>query len=113
MSNWHQSLSIGTARFGLGYGLFSESNRINDEQLAKIFSVAKQYGVKHVDTSIMYGEAEARLGSLHLQDMRITSKVWAPTKRKETQEIDFFLQIEKTLKRLKASKIYAVLVQRS
>ena len=35
---------MGTARFGLGYGLFSESNRINDEQLAKIFSVAKQYG---------------------------------------------------------------------
>jgi aryl-alcohol dehydrogenase-like predicted oxidoreductase len=103
-------LSIGTARFGVGYGLFSESSRINDEQLAEIFSVAKQHGVKHVDTSIMYGDAEARLGSLHLQNMLITSKVWAPTTREEAQKIDFFLQIEKTLKRLKANKIHAVLI---
>ena len=45
----------------------------------------------------MYGEAETRLGSLHLQDMLITSKVWAPTKEKKVKK-DFFLQIEKTLK---------------
>ena len=110
MGNWYQSLSIGTARFGVGYGLFSESSRISDEQLAKIFSVAKQHGVKHIDTSTMYGDAEARLGSLHLKNMQITSKVWAPTTREETQKIDFLFQIEKTLKRLKASEIHAVLI---
>ena len=92
------------------YGLFSESTRINDEQLAKIFSVAKQHGIKHVDTSVMYGDAETRLGGLHLQNMRVTSKVWAPTTREETQKIDFFFQIEKTLKRLKVRKIHAVLI---
>ena len=55
---------LGTAQFGLDYGISNSGGKINDEDLIKTLVCAKQYGVRYLDTANVYGDAENRIGEM-------------------------------------------------
>ena len=56
-----QSLVLGTAQWGNPYGVTNTQGRLTDETLAEIIAVAKQVGIRAIDTAGIYGDAESRL----------------------------------------------------
>lgn len=60
----HVRLVLGTAQFGLPYGITRETEEVPDAELQKLLTTAAALGVAMVDTSPAYGIAEERLGQL-------------------------------------------------
>lgn len=55
-------LGLGTAQFGLDYGLTNAAGRVPERDVAAILSEAAQGGVCYIDTAPAYGRAETVLG---------------------------------------------------
>lgn len=64
MAKIHSKLILGSANFGLDYGLTNASGKISDDELRKILIEAKAAGIEMIDTAQAYGNSEVRLGSL-------------------------------------------------
>ena len=57
-------LALGSANFGLDYGVANNSGRISECALSDILSFAQGAGVKVIDTAQAYGDSESRIGAL-------------------------------------------------
>ena len=68
-------LALGTANFGLEYGVKNLCKRLADQEIVDIVECAKQGGIKTIDTAKAYGDSEQRLGLLKSLDMQIITKV--------------------------------------
>ncbi len=68
-------LALGTAQFGLNYGLANASGKIAPAEAADIVRNARTAGVDTLDTAVAYGDAETRLGEIGVADWRVVSKL--------------------------------------
>ena len=68
-------LCIGTAQFGMNYGVANTKGQLSLKEMSKILSYAKKKGVKSIDTAIDYGESESKLGKLSVSNWDIISKI--------------------------------------
>ena len=57
-------LALGSANFGLDYGVANDSGKIPESELSDILLFAKEACIEVVDTAQAYGDSEARIGSL-------------------------------------------------
>ena len=57
-------LALGTAQFGLDYGISNEGGRTSEEEARTIVNCARNAGVEVIDTSPAYGTSEAVLGRI-------------------------------------------------
>ncbi|MDZ8085254.1 MAG: aldo/keto reductase [Nostoc sp. DedQUE12b] len=57
-------LGIGTAQFGLDYGISNQEGKTPTEEVAKIIELAGQNGIQVLDTAPAYGTSEEILGKL-------------------------------------------------
>lgn len=107
-------LGLGTAQFGLDYGISNKNGRIPSAEIKNILSLAKKANISVIDTAPAYGISERVLGE-NLTDANWCSII-TKTKSLNTKEINEqeLIQVEEaftsSLKRLKKDKIYAVLV---
>ena len=56
-------LSLGTAQFGLTYGITNKKGKIDSSEILKILKYSKDNGIKYIDTAQAYGEAEKIIGN--------------------------------------------------
>ncbi len=56
-------LGLGTAQFGLDYGVSNRSGRVRIAELRTIFEVAESAGISLLDTAPSYGDSEASIGA--------------------------------------------------
>jgi aryl-alcohol dehydrogenase-like predicted oxidoreductase len=75
-------LALGTAQFGLPYGLGLASTGLPDNEVVSILDGALSAGVSHLDTARAYGDAEDRIGrwlvsrpQVDRSTLHITSKI--------------------------------------
>jgi aryl-alcohol dehydrogenase-like predicted oxidoreductase len=68
-------LALGTAQFGLDYGIANKGGRISDEGAAAILATAAAAGVDTLDTATLYGDSEQRLGRIGVQAWDVVSKL--------------------------------------
>src|ERR1700722_15672270 len=68
-------LVIGTAQFGLPYGIANRTGLRGEEEAARILQHAWSAGIDTLDTAAAYGESERRLGSIGVTSWRIISKL--------------------------------------
>lgn len=54
---------LGTAQFGLAYGISREGGQVEPDEVARILDLAARSGVRRLDTAAAYGESEAVLGA--------------------------------------------------
>ncbi|MEO0411754.1 MAG: aldo/keto reductase [Pseudomonadota bacterium] len=70
-------LSLGTAQFGLDYGITNSHGQVSPAQVEAVLETALTRGITDIDTAAAYGNAEAVLASSHVdfQAFDITSKI--------------------------------------
>ncbi|WP_417204624.1 aldo/keto reductase [Acetoanaerobium sticklandii] len=69
-------LALGTAQFGLNYGIANKSGKVSDSNLHSILSHAKLNNILKIDTAWAYGDSEERLGKSNLiDDFKVVTKV--------------------------------------
>ena len=68
-------LAIGTAQFGLSYGVANQNGQVDLEAGRKIIRMAAARGIDTIDTAIAYGESEQRLGEIGVGDFKIITKL--------------------------------------
>lgn len=55
-------LCLGTAQFGLAYGITNAAGQVSEEAVAQLLAQAEGAGIRWLDTAHAYGNAEAVLG---------------------------------------------------
>lgn len=101
-------LVLGTAQFGLAYGINNTTGQPPLDQVAAILREARAAGVAVLDTAAAYGDAEARLGQLLPE--AASADVQLITKINITPPDQIRPQIEAGLARLGRTAVHGVLL---
>lgn len=68
-------LSLGTAQFGMDYGISNSDGKVSRTDVAEILELCSRRGISSLDTAAGYGESETILGSFDLSNFSITTKL--------------------------------------
>ena len=72
--NRSNKICIGSANFGLRYGLKNKKT-VSDEEITKIFSYANRNNINFIDTAIGYKKSETKIGYLNQKNLYIITKI--------------------------------------
>jgi aryl-alcohol dehydrogenase-like predicted oxidoreductase len=109
-------LALGTAQFGLPYGLASAGRAVATGEVANILALAWSSGVDMLDTAPAYGNAEALIGEKRpaAANFSIVSKVRALCSNgEESDPARIIPAVKQSLSRLRIPRIDALLVHRA
>ena len=56
-------LGLGTAQFGLDYGISNTTGKVPADTVGRILYIAHENGIRVLDTAPSYGDSECALGS--------------------------------------------------
>lgn len=103
-------IAIGTAQFGISYGIANRTGKIDLESGRKILAVAMERGVSTLDTAIAYGDAESMLGEIGCSSWDVITKL--PQVPPDTTDISLWIdtQVASSIARLKISSLYGLLL---
>ncbi len=107
-----RKLTIGTAQFGLDYGIANQIGQVSFEEIQRILDFASNQGINTLDTAIAYGDSETRLGLAGVSDWNIVSKL--PAVPENCQNIIAWVidSVEGSLIRLKVNSLFGLLLHR-
>ena len=99
-------LALGTAQFGMDYGINNKEGEIKKEGVFSILELAHSKGIDALDTAYAYGNSEKKIGEF-IKEKNIKFKIISklPPKCKSPEKI-----VDKSLKRLNCAKIYAYMI---
>lgn len=103
-------LALGTAQFGLPYGISNQNGQVSRESAKSVISIARSNGIDTIDTAISYGESEACLGEVGLDGFKVITKL--PALPDSVVDIGRWThsQMQASLQRLNAKSVHAVLL---
>ncbi|MFL2803122.1 MAG: aldo/keto reductase [Paracoccaceae bacterium] len=101
---------IGTANFGMDYGIGNNQKKLLDSDILDIISVAKKKGIETIDTAVSYGNSLKRLGEIGINDFKIITKFPRIPVDKKNQTNWFDDQVSRTLEQLGISSLEAILL---
>ena len=107
-----QKLALGTAQFGLAYGLANETGKVSSDTVQQLLKVASAFNITMLDTAIAYGDSEQVLGLHNLAKFEITSKLPAVPSNCLNVEEWIVEQTVSSLKRLSTDKLNGLLLHR-
>ena len=105
-------IALGTAQFGLKYGVANRKGRVCLDECEKILNEASLFGIDTLDTAIAYGDSEARLGALGVQGWKVVTKLPALPNSVHNVEVWVFQQVFNSLDRLGISRLDGLLLHR-
>lgn len=112
LSSWNktQRISLGTAQFGLDYGLTNSDGQVNILEAQKIIDAGFEHGLELIDTAASYGDSEDVLGELSLRSAQIVTKL--PSLNLHTGPSNSFVDfaLANSLSRLQRKRIFGLLV---
>lgn len=106
-------LGLGTAQFGLKYGVSNQGGRTPPDEVSRILAFAASVGIQVLDTAPAYDESEEVLGELTspVSHFRIVTKTRSSgLQRGRFGAGEITAAFTSSLKRLRASRIYGLLV---
>ncbi|MGM8871894.1 aldo/keto reductase [Psychrobacter sp. 2Y5] len=105
-------LALGTAQFGLPYGVANMTGKASSATVKEIIDIARAADITMLDTAISYGDSEAVLGQQNLTTFNLVSKL--PEVPHDCLNIEKWVraQVRVSLKRLQASKLHGLLLHR-
>lgn len=107
MNNLLNKIVIGTAQFGLDYGINNKTGKIPPEEVFKILDLMKQYEIDFVDTAQAYGNSENVLG-LYQKEKSISFQTISKLHNCSPKEVKNLLQ--QSFERLHIDKLYGLLL---
>ncbi|HJU60869.1 MAG TPA: aldo/keto reductase [Candidatus Binatia bacterium] len=105
-------IALGTAQFGMSYGVANEFRQVAMKEMRKILDRAAQASVDTIDTAIGYGDSEARLGELGVHDWNVITKL--PALPDSVVDVGTWLtqHVSASLRRLRIRALHALLLHR-
>ena len=103
-------LALGTAQFGMKYGVANKDSDFSLEKISEILQYAKKNNINTLDTAVSYGEAERRLGEIGVNGWNIITKVHSSRKDQNDPSGWLDKQIEASLHNLGIHKLSGILV---
>ncbi|MDD5176148.1 MAG: aldo/keto reductase [Sterolibacterium sp.] len=107
-------MGLGTAQFGLRYGISNSGGQTPLQEVARILEFAATEGVHVLDTATLYGNSEKVLGQVLAPNHEFKIVTKTPQYRKETiQKADANLLIETfqaSLRNLRQTSVYGLLI---
>lgn len=114
MASCMPHLCIGSAQFGLPYGVTNSSGAVPYSEVSRILGYALKHSISYIDTAQAYGEAETVLGEClpKCHRFKLTSKLAPQTDLSFTSNaIDKWEEsFRRTLIRLKVQKLHTFFV---
>ena len=112
MTKTTSKLALGSANFGLDYGVANHSGRISESELADILSFAQEACIEVIDTAQAYGDSESRIGSLcNDTQFKCITKIGAEF-AKGSRDHNVSSSVKQSCRRLNQSRLYAVMLHR-
>jgi aryl-alcohol dehydrogenase-like predicted oxidoreductase len=68
---------LGTAQFGLPYGVANDTGQVGRDEARAILACARDGGIDTLDTAMAYGDSELRLGEAGVERWQVISKLAA------------------------------------
>ena len=105
-------LAIGTAQFGMDYGIGSSPGKVSINEVKKILEYAKSTNIDMLDTASAYGKSEKTLGELNVDEFKVVTKTRHFNVPKITDDDVNLLNrdFDKSLKDLKLDSVYGLLI---
>jgi len=105
-------LAIGTAQFGMDYGIGSSPGKVSINEVKKILEYAKSTNIDMLDTASAYGKSEKTLGELNVDEFKVVTKTRYFNVPKITDDDVNLLNrdFDKSLKDLKLDSVYGLLI---
>lgn len=103
---------LGTAQFGMKYGVTNKVGQTPKDEITKILSYIKSKGFIQIDTAPAYGDAESILGECDLKGLEVISKtLQSPNEiitKKDIEDIQEGVNI--SLENLRKEKLHGILI---
>lgn len=107
-----QKLALGSAQFGLYYGVANRSGKTSVAEVAKILQVAFDHGVDTIDTAVAYGDSERVLGTVGINHFKVVTKLPPCDVGPSAVANWVYKLLEESLTRLKIDSLYGLLLHR-
>lgn len=104
-------LALGTAQFGLAYGIATPQPQIGYAESKAIVDCASGHGMTVLDTAMGYGESETRLGEIGVRGWKVISKL-PEVPAGENAETWIGSAVKSSLEKLKIESLYGLLLHR-
>jgi aryl-alcohol dehydrogenase-like predicted oxidoreductase len=104
-----QRIGLGTAQFGMHYGVTNPTGKVPSRQVKQLLDLALSKGVRLLDTAHSYGDAERLIGDLGVGGFDVVTKL---ASRRDPSSVlsDHYQDLLKvSLARLKLERVYGVL----
>ena len=103
---------IGTAQFGLDYGVANSDGQIPENSVGGVFDFAKKSGIHFLDTASAYGNSEKILGLNGAKKFNTITKL-EPIPRNVTSIFDWMnREVQNSLEKLRTKRLYGLLIHR-
>jgi aryl-alcohol dehydrogenase-like predicted oxidoreductase len=105
-------LAIGTAQFGLNYGIANHLGKVGINDVKMILDQAFLSGIDTLDTAIAYGDSEVSLGQAGIASFNVVTKL--PEMPNDSDNVDLWISnhLTQSLNRLDATSLYGLLLHR-
>lgn len=105
-------LALGTVQFGLPYGIANSRGQVPMDDVEEILEIAKNSGIKYLDTAIAYGTSETILGSIGVSWAKLITKISSVPNDCNNVRDWVKSEIEASLDRLGVTKLDTVLLHK-
>ena len=105
-------LALGTAQFGIRYGIYNSTGKVTQKEGKAILKHAAFAGINTIDTAVIYGDSELVLGKIGVQDFEVITKL--PEIPEHITDIEGWVikTITESVSRLGIDRLYGLLLHR-
>jgi aryl-alcohol dehydrogenase-like predicted oxidoreductase len=104
-------IGLGTAQWGMDYGVANRDGRTPPAEVARILAAGRAAGLSVLDTAALYGDSESVLGELDLTGLQVVTKTprYAHSPITAADGNDLKATLERSLKRLRLPAVHGLL----
>ena len=105
-------IALGTAQFGMTYGISNLAGRVSLDDVRYILQAAAAQGIDTLDTAIAYGDSESTLGQVGMGGWNVVTKL--PVMPETCADVAGWVeaQVEGSLNRLGVCQLHGLLLHR-
>ena len=105
-------LALGTAQFGLDYGVANSNGKVSLSEARKIFDLAEAIGIQTIDTASAYGDSEEVVGLVSNENQEVVTKLSGVPDQCDDVFHWAQKQLFSSLSKLRRERIHAILLHR-
>jgi len=100
-------IALGTAQFGMDYGINNQRGKIPEQEVFEILYEASRSGIDTLDSAYSYGDSEAVIGNF-IKESKKELKIVSKSPKCQIEEMEYIF--ESSLKQLGINAFYGYLI---